>query len=515
MLCTTLSLNVNISDRVHGTVEPGNAGYTSPGHVSRSTEDGVKARQPRWHGHPRQLRSRRVTSEVRTIDSSPRPAIRQHPLTASTTPPSFPLSRFLTPGGAEGSPRWLLPGHVLASVLIQSTSMVVWFTLPALCLKHFKVGEWESLIITAAPNVMYVFSIFWQHAGRRMPTPLFLACFWLAAHLPVGLCGLLDSFWPIAALYVVACWGGAAWSPLSGGLVNRFYPRAAHGRVFGMVTAAYLTGAAAASFFVGELLQADARAYRWLLPAAAGLQGLGVVVLVLLDRAMAHTRPAPMERESGPGVWAKLIDPILHMREVLKADRLFFRYEAAYMTYGVGWMISYALLPIIGVNKLKLDYDTYLVFASMIFQVSQVMLSMPCGWLNDRIGPAKMSVLAFAVYVFFPLGLLLARTPEHLAIACAVWGVCAAGVNVGWMLGPVALAPSPDKVQHYVAIHATMVGLRGTAFQIAGVGLLKLTGSDTAALSIAALGFAWAAWQMWALRRAFAERVGGKMREGN
>jgi hypothetical protein len=69
--------------------------------------------------------------------------------------------------------------------------------------------------------------------------------------------------------------------------------------------------------------------------------------------------------------------------------------------------------------------------------------------------------------------------------------------------------PSPDNVRHYVAIHATMVGLRGTLFQFLGVGLLQLTGSFAAPLLIGSAGFAWAAWQMWSLRGDFARRTGG------
>jgi hypothetical protein len=62
-------------------------------------------------------------------------------------------------------------------------------------------------------------------------------------------------------------------------------------------------------------------------------------------------------------------------------------------------------------------------------------------------------------------------------------------------------------VQHYVAIHATMVGLRGTLFQFMGIALFELTGSFTIPLIIAAGGFGWAAWQMGSLESDFARRV--------
>jgi hypothetical protein len=78
------------------------------------------------------------------------------------------------------------------------------------------------------------------------------------------------------------------------------------------------------------------------------------------------------------------------------------------------------------------------------------------------------------------------------------------------MLGPVALAPSPDKVPQYVAIHATFVGIRGKIFQGLGVLLYSLTHGFTLPFLLAAAAFAWSAVQMWRLDRFM--RLGGRDR---
>jgi Na+-transporting NADH:ubiquinone oxidoreductase subunit NqrE len=83
-----------------------------------------------------------------------------------------------------------------------------------------------------------------------------------------------------------------------------------------------------------------------------------------------------------------------------------------------------------------------------------------------------------------------------LGLATAVYGIGMAGVQMSWMLGPVALAGSPEKVPQYVAIHATLVGVRGILFQCLGMALYRLTGSFTWPLLLAAAAFAWAAAQM-------------------
>jgi len=123
----------------------------------------------------------------------------------------------------------------------------------------------------------------------------------------------------------------------------------------------------------------------------------------------------------------------------------------------------------------------------------------PAGWLMDKLGPSKMACLSFGIYFAYPILLMLATNPTQLSFASAIYGIAAAGVSVCWMLGPVNLAPSPDKVPQYVAIHATLVGLRGAVFQFFGVWLYTATGSFYAPLTLAAAGFGWAAWQMWRL----------------
>jgi hypothetical protein len=82
-----------------------------------------------------------------------------------------------------------------------------------------------------------------------------------------------------------------------------------------------------------------------------------------------------------------------------------------------------------------------------------------------------------------------------------IYGLSHAGTSVGWMLGPVSLAPEPRKVPQYVAIHATFVGIRGKIFQGLGVLVYSLTHSFVLPFLLAAGAFAWSAVQMWQLNR--------------
>ena len=76
------------------------------------------------------------------------------------------------------------------------------------------------------------------------------------------------------------------------------------------------------------------------------------------------------------------------------------------------------------------------------------------------------------------------------------------------MLGPVALAPTKEKVAQYVAIHATLVGVRGTLFQMLGVGLYMAFGDFRPPLVLAALAYVWACVQMFQLDRVMGRKKG-------
>jgi len=224
------------------------------------------------------------------------------------------------------------------------------------------------------------------------------------------------------------------------------------------------------------------------LPVFAGLQGVGLIGYWLLWRLTGQRR----ELEKS-GSMLRLLEPVVHMRRVLKDDPTFARYEASYMAYGIGWMICWALLPLMGV-RMGLNYDQYAHSTQVAYQVMLVLAIYPAGLLMDRMGAVRSTALSFAMLTFYPLGLMFVGTEMHLIVVSALYGLAHAGANMGWMLGPVSLAPTREKVAQYVAIHSTLVGVRGAVFQFLGVWVYVLTGSFIIPLAMAALGFGVSAW---------------------
>jgi hypothetical protein len=296
---------------------------------------------------------------------------------------------------------------------------------------------------------------------------------------------------------------------LSGALLKNMYQKQHQSRAYSLVWGISMLCSAGLGWVVGELLTAEPESFRRFMPIAVGLQLCGALLLWGLGRranqgkgpsmgASVHTRS---DRSWFAELWHEFASPIAHMGQVLKQDPVFARYEGAYMTYGAGWMIGYALLPIIAQRKLGLTYEQYAQSTHVAYLLALVACLFPAAIALDKLGAIRSTAVSFALLTLYPIGLILARNERELIFVSAMYGIAHAGASVGWMLGPVSLAPSADKVPAYVAIHATLVGLRGALFQLVGVALAKLSGGFTWPLVIASLAYVWAAWQMFSLAR--------------
>lgn len=390
--------------------------------------------------------------------------------------------------------------HMLAVALLATSSVAL--LLPLLCLKYFRAGEWQTVLITAAPSTLMVGSVLWNALLARLSVARYLTVYWLAAVLPLGLIALARGYGELLALYLVACAGAGGWTPVQGALLKQLYPDATRGRAFGALSVATVISQMLTLFVAGKLLRENEQAFRVLLPVAAGLQAGGLILLTRLARAGGH---AP-RREALRGVWREVSEPFIHLREVLVSDHRFRRYELAFMTYGCGFMICDALLPVFAVHRLHMTYDEVANWAHVSFRLAMLGASVPLGWLMDRIGLGALSGLSFAWLALYPLGLTLTDDRFALGAASALYGVGMAGVFLGWTLGPVSLAPTTDRVPQYMAIHQTLVGVRGVLFQGLGMLVYRVSGSFSAAFLLAAAAFLWSALQMRGLHRSIAVR---------
>lgn len=402
----------------------------------------------------------------------------------------------------------MLPLHIVAVAMVSATWMASTFLIPVLAKKRFEAADWKVLLVAMAPTSLFVLSIFWNDLFGRRTLGKYLGVYWLLASAPLGLIGLAQGYWGLLIPYLLACIGSAGYHPVAGELLKGLYPDKVRGRVYSVVWGGSTVIGAGVGFGMGEWLAADGDAFRMIFPMLAVVQGIGVGLMYFLWRATGHA----VGRAPYAGVpWSlrKALDPIVHMRSVLKDDPVFLRYEGAYMTYGVGWMICWALVPILVTTKLGLQYDQIAKSTQVAYLLAMVAAIVPAGMLMDRIGPVRSTAVSFAFLAVHPIGLMMVSNDRELLLVSLAYGAAHAGANLGWMLGPVALAPSKEKVAQYVAIHATLVGVRGTIFQGVGVGLYWATGSFLWPLVLAAAAYVWSAVQMWRLNGFMGARLKG------
>lgn len=395
-------------------------------------------------------------------------------------------------------PRWVLPLHMVSVALVQAVGMAVAFILPVVARKEFGAKDWQTLLITATPTIFFSLSIFWNDVFARLRFGRYLLLYWLIGCLPLAGIALARDYWSLLVPHLIACVGGAGYHPAAGDLLKSLYSDRQRGRIYSLVGGFSSVCGAAAGWGIGEWLTHVSQAFRLYMPLAAVVQLVGVLMMIALSYFTGHAaakaaRPRPDHNLS------RVFEPVSHAKEVLKADPIFARYEAAYMTYGIGWMIAYALLPIIVTDKLHLEYDQVARSTHVAYWLPLVAMIPIAGWMIDRLGAVRSTGLSFLMLTLYPVGLALATGAKSLTWITVWYGLAHAGASMGWMLGPVALAPTPAKVPQYVAIHATLVGIRGKLFQGLGVLLYWMVGGFALPLAVAAGAYVWAAWQMWSL----------------
>lgn len=392
----------------------------------------------------------------------------------------------------------------LVGTFCLGTAIATPFILPFLARERFGANNWQTTVLTAAVPVTQFTSIFWNRLYSLVSTRTYLAIIAATACVPIALLAVAHNIWHVMILFVIAAAGGtagvSAMAPINADLLHTCYAALRRGRIFGIICAAQFLATMLAGLGMGRWLDHDRDAFRIFFPLLAALMACGLAAYAVIS-----TRPfwITRHRETNPprGSW---FSPLRDMLRILKKDRRFAGYEAAFMSYGVGWMICTALIPAIATDKLHLNYSQFAQATVVIYQLTNVLLLMPVGRAADKLGPMQLAALSFMWLTLYPVTLIFVPAETTLGLTSATWlgafavvyAIGMVGVQLTWTLGPVSLAGDNTKAPQYLAIHSTLVGIRGIVAQGLGMMLYAVTGSFTWPLLIASAGFGWAALRM-------------------
>jgi MFS family permease len=376
-------------------------------------------------------------------------------------------------------------------------------------MRSYGAPDWTPQLLIVAGQGPWILAAVWPRVFGHVPrTTLFRRLGWVAKGplLLVGLANVVSTgpdgrgtgdAWLFVLAVLLVYNAEAAFTPHRNALMRANYPLEIRGRVYGMITSVAVLSSMGAAILAGALIDRDARWARVVFPTAAVLGLLAHSMLARIRWRREGTEPAPEAarvplgralREGWSSTWRTLRD-----------DRDFRDFEANFVLYGLGLLAAVPLIVTYAERDLGLSPVQWTAADRFALPVTQLLLVPVVGRLTDRIGVVRVGALSFALVGAFFASMLFVTGPRSLVAAYVVYGVCMAGVNVSWALGPLLFAP-PGRAHHYAAVHMAMVGIRSALGPALGY-LVATLASFRAALGMAVALEAVAVARMWALAR--------------
>jgi MFS family permease len=403
----------------------------------------------------------------------------------------------LTLGGHGASSRvgrYTQRTHLAASVL-EGVVLGVFLLNEYVAKKTLGASDVVLTTLVVSTTAALLFSAWWSGnlAGREKGSTFLV--FGVLGRLTLLLVALAPGAAGFTAVIAGATFLFGAIVPASNALLQRNYTVLERGRVAGLGLAIQALATIATSLVVGRIYDARPGAYRAVY-AVAGLVGfvscLRYAALRYRSRP-GEPREAPLfRRELGRTLLRSLRSPFGGAVAILREDRGFRRYEAAYMSYGLAWMMLQPVIPVFLVERLHVAYGQVAAARGLIYFSAIALLSPLLGRLLDRLGPLRISRYAFLTLILFPLLLASARDVPTVFLAFLVFGTGMAGINLGWTMGPIHFAGSRDSAA-YMGAHVALVGVRSLIGGPFGIWLYRASGSPLATFAAASLLFALAA----------------------
>lgn len=365
----------------------------------------------------------------------------------------------------------------------------------------------SDAVITAlvmAQPISLFFSAYWSNflvgRGKRSTFLLFGVLGRLSLLLVVAAHGSMA----FAGIVIFATLMIGAIIPAQNALYQANYDALERGRVFGRATAAQALATIGAALVAGRLYDLRPEAYRWVYPVA-GILGFASCLAYFRIRFRRRSGEGddgalPPPRGIVHEVGRSLRSPFAGSIAILRKDRAFRRYEAAYMSYGMAYAMLQPVIPIFLVDHLRVDFSQAAGARGLIFYGMMVVFSPVFGRLLDRSDPVKLSMLAFLVLSLFPIGLMIAETVGAVYLAFVLYGIGMSAVNIGWTMGPIHFARRKDSVP-YMGAHVALVGVRGLIAGPLGILVYRLAGTPRATFGCATALFVLGALLMVSLDR--------------
>ncbi|MFN7972382.1 MAG: MFS transporter [Acidobacteriota bacterium] len=346
--------------------------------------------------------------------------------------------------------------------------------------KTLGAGQGLLVLLTMAPSACQLFALLLAPRTVKSNTRRFF--FWsgvLGRLILIGMAWVSDS-WTFLALLLVNSLVQTAVIPVQNSVFQWNYRAHERGRLFGRATMGLFVVTVTASFLVGHALNRNPLTYRIIYPIAGAA---GFVALLLFGRIRVRQKGA---RDAGTIEIA--VAPRRHAipaaLSLLKEDRSFRRFEAAFMVYGLAFMAIQPVMAPFLVDVMRLDYEESAAAKGGIFYVAMAVMTLVAGTLHDRLGIERLGAIAFLLLAAFTASLVVVGSKPAVYVAFALYGCAMACVHVVWTMGPIKYAGTVDAAS-YMGVHVALVGVRGLLGHPLGGAVAEIFGTPRATFAMA------------------------------
>jgi predicted MFS family arabinose efflux permease len=332
-------------------------------------------------------------------------------------------------------------------------------------------------VMSAAGGACLLLSLAWARALYGRPPLPYLVWPSFVARGVFLLVPLASSAWSFVSLVVAANVFAAAAGPAQAAVVERLYPRAARGRALGLVRMAGAALGVGLALAAGQLFERVD--YRVIFPVAA--------VLGMAACLRQRWLPVPGVVEDGEGTSGGLRQAWAAVRD----DDVFRRLLVASFLFGAGCWIQTPAHPLLLVDVLHVSTAQVGVFAAA-GAAATLVGSAWWGGLVDRRSSLDALWMMYLVGAATPAICALAWDPWVLVASSVTDALLGIGLDLVWMMVVIDIA-GPSRAAQYVAIGATLAGVRGILGPLLGgllIGALGVRAVYLVALALMA-GAAW------------------------
>ena len=337
----------------------------------------------------------------------------------------------------------------------------------------------QLAVMSSAGGACLLLSLLWAKAFHGRPPLPYLVWPGFVARGVFLLVPFVSSAWSFVGLVIARDFFGAAVAPAQAAVVERVYPRAQRGRALGLIRAAGAVLGIGLALAAGQLF--DRIGYRWLFVAAALL---GMAASLRLRRLAV-----PEPETGGAGAPVSVRGAWLVVRD----DRAFRRLLIASFLFGFGCWIQTPAQPLLLVDVLQVSASQLGVCAA-VAAVATLAGSAYWGWLVDRKSSREALRVMYLLGAMTPLIYYVAWSPWVLVASAVTDSLVAVGLELVWMMAIIDVA-GPQRTAQYVAIGATLAGVRGVTGPLIGGLVIHALGIHAVYLVAAILTFsgAWLA----------------------